>query len=283
MNLQHIAAFSTGQHGGNPAGVVICEQLPETSVMQKVAAQVGYSETVFAAPVENGWRVRYFAPEVEVDFCGHATIALGAALARHTGPGLFALTLNHARITVEGHLSETEWGASFQSPPTRSGPVAATVLDEALDLFGLTHADLDTRIPPAVAHGGGDHLILALKDRKTLREMQYNLEKGQALTVREGFITINLIYAETAQLFHARNPFPLGGVYEDPATGAAAAALAGYLRDLGWPHGGAIIIHQGEDMGVPSRLEAKITSGRGESIRVSGSARFIRDPQILQA
>ena len=206
MNLQHIAAFSTGQHGGNPAGVVICEQLPETSVMQKVAAQVGYSETVFAAPVENGWRVRYFAPEVEVDFCGHATIALGAALARHTGPGLFALSLNHARITVEGHLSETEWGASFQSPPTRSGPVAATVLDEALELFGLTNADLDTRIPPAVAHGGGDHLILALKDRKTLREMQYNLEKGQALTVREGFITINLIYAETAQLFHARNP-----------------------------------------------------------------------------
>ncbi len=68
MNLQHIAAFSSGQQGGNPAGVVIGEQLPETSVMQKVAAQLGYSETVFAAPVESGWRVRYFAPEVEVDF-----------------------------------------------------------------------------------------------------------------------------------------------------------------------------------------------------------------------
>ena len=283
MNLQHIAAFSTGQHGGNPAGVVICEQLPETSVMQKVAAQVGYSETVFAAPEGDGWRVRYFAPEVEVDFCGHATIALGAALARHTGPGLFALSLNHARITVEGHLSETEWGASFQSPPTRSGPVAATVLNEAFELFGFTHADLDTRIPPAVAHGGGNHLVLALKDRKTLREMQYNLEKGQALAMREGFITINLIYAETAQVFHARNPFPLGGVYEDPATGAAAAALAGYLRDIDWPHEGAIIIHQGEDMGVPSRLKAEITSGRGESIRVSGTARFIRDPQVLEA
>ena len=56
MNLQHIAAFSTGQHGGNPAGVVICEQLPQTSVMQKVAAQVGYSETVFAAPEGDGVR-----------------------------------------------------------------------------------------------------------------------------------------------------------------------------------------------------------------------------------
>lgn len=278
MNLQHIAAFSSDQDGGNPAGVVICDGLPGTDRMQALAAEVGYSETVFAAPDAHGWRVRYFAPEVEVDFCGHATIALGAALARHMGPGLFALTLNHAHITVEGHLSDTEWGASFQSPPTRSGPVEPAVLDEALQLFGLTPADLDTRIPPAVAHGGGDHLVLALKDRRTLGQMRYGLEEGHALASREGFITFSLVYAETAQVFHARNPFPLGGVYEDPATGAAAAALAGYLRDLGWPHGGSIVIRQGEDMGVPCRLQAEITSEHGASIRVSGAARFIRRP-----
>ena len=120
------------------------------------------------------------------------------------------------------------------------------------------------------------------EDRKTLREMRYDLEKGRSLAEREGFVTFDLVYAETAQLFHARNPFPLGGVYEDPATGAAASALAGYLRDLGWPHDGAITIHQGEDMGVPSRLETKITPERGASIRVSGSARFIREPQVLE-
>lgn len=282
MNLQHIAAFSSGQQGGNPAGVVICDEMPSAEVMQAVAAKVGYSETVFAAPITDGWRVRYFAPEVEVDFCGHATIALGAALARHQGPGLIALKLNHADITVEGYLSDTEVGASFQSPPTRSGPAVAGVVDEALEIFGLTPADLDPRIPPAVAHGGGDHLVLALKARKTLRDMQYDFAKAQALASRQGFITFNLVYAETAQVFHARNPFPLGGVYEDPATGAAAAALAGYLRDLGWPHQGSIIIHQGEDMGVPSRLLAEITPETGASIRVSGTARFIREPQILE-
>ena len=282
MNVQHIAAFSSGRQGGNPAGVVLCDEMPSGQEMQALAASVGYSETAFAAPVTDGWRVRYFAPQVEVDFCGHATIALGAALARHKGPGLFALELNRAHITVEGHLTETEWGASLQSPPTRSGPVAATVLDEALALFSLAPADLDARIPPAVIHGGGDHLVLALKDRKTLREMRYDLEKGRVLASREGFITFNLVYAETAQVFHARNPFPLGGVYEDPATGAAAAALAGYLRDLGWPHEGSIVIHQGEDMGVPSRLQAEITHERGASIRVSGAARFIREPQALE-
>lgn len=101
MKVQHISAFSSGQQGGNPAGVVICDKLPEVAVMQKVATDVGYSESVFAAPEGDAWRVRYFAPEVEVDFCGHATIALGVALTRHAGPGLFTLDINRARITVE--------------------------------------------------------------------------------------------------------------------------------------------------------------------------------------
>ncbi|MAY54923.1 PhzF family phenazine biosynthesis protein [Hwanghaeella sp. LZ110] len=282
MKVQHIAAFSNGPHGGNPAGVILCDGLPDTSVMQKAAAEIGYSESVFAAPEGEAWRVRYFAPKVEVDFCGHATIALGAALAQQNGAGLFTLDLNHARITVEGHLSKTEWGASFQSPPTHSAPVAVTVLEDAMALFGLNPANLDPRIPPAVAHGGGDHLILALKDRKTLHKMRYDLAKGQILARRERYITFNLIYAETAQVFHARNPFPLGGVYEDPATGAAAAALSGYLRDIEWPHKGSITIHQGDDMGIPCRLMTEITQQRGASIRVSGSTRTIREPQLLE-
>ncbi|MEX5614646.1 PhzF family phenazine biosynthesis protein, partial [Pseudomonas syringae] len=68
-------------------------------------------------------------------------------------------------------------------------------------------------------------------------------------------------------------PFAFGGVYEDPATGAATAALGGYLRDIGWPHGGLIDIIQGEDMGSPSRLRAEIPQQPGSSIRVSGMAR----------
>lgn len=243
-----------------------------------MARKVGYSETVFAAPTGDGWRVRYFAPEIEVDFCGHATIALGAALARRQGAGSFELTLNHARITVEGHLSATEWGAAFRSPPTRSATIADGVLTEALALFDLTRDALDPRIPPAVAHGGGNHLVLALADRNRLHDMRYDLEKGRALAKREGLITFTLVHAEKPRLFLARNPFPLGGVYEDPATGAAAAALAGYLRDIGWPHGGSIVIRQGEEMGVPCRLLADITPRRGDSIRVAGAARYLRQP-----
>lgn len=276
MNIERIAAFCDGERGGNPAGVVIGDSLPDAATMQRVAAEVGYSETAFAARTGSGaddaWRVRYFAPKMEVDFCGHATIALGAALAARFGDGTFALELNHARITVEGRCASEKMSATLQSPPTRSEPASETLVREALELFGWTAEDLDARIPPARAFAGGDNLVLALKSRELLAGMRYEVEAGRRLAVREHLATFGLIWVETPTLFHARNPFPAGGVYEDPATGSAAAALGGYLRDLAWP-GGAIEILQGKDMGVPSRLRAEWTPEKGASVRVSGAAR----------
>ena len=124
-------------------------------------------------------------------------------------------------------------------------------------------------------HGGADHLLLALRSREALAAMRYDLDAGRAFMRREGVVTIVLAYAETPQRFHTRNAFASGGVYEDPATGAATAALAGYLRDLDWPHGGAIEVVQGEDMNSRSRLRAEIPETRGSSIRVSGTARAL--------
>jgi PhzF family phenazine biosynthesis protein len=276
MKVERIAAFADGAVGGNPAGVVISDMLPDAAVMQGLAREIGYSETVFAAPSEDGWRVRYFAPEVEVDFCGHATIALGAALAMRHGDGTFRLELNNAKITVEGWRTDSTITAALQSPPTRSKPAASRLVDEALALFSYSPADLDERIPPAIANAGVDHLVLALKSRERLSAMHYELDAGRTFAAGENIGTISLVYAATSQLFHARNPFPIGGVYEDPATGAAAAALAGYLRDLSWPHGGAIEIIQGEDMGVCSRLHAQIPSAPGASIRVFGTVRLMQ-------
>ncbi|MBJ2156962.1 PhzF family phenazine biosynthesis protein [Variovorax sp. IB41] len=275
MNILKIAAFSDGDTGGNPAGVFIGSALPSAAQMQEVAAEVGFSETVFAARTADGWRVRYFSPQSEVPFCGHATIALGAALALQQGDGVFALTLNHAEVTVEGKRDGSLVAAALQSPRTRSVAAEPTLVSDTLGLFGYTSDDLDPRIPPALIHAGADHLVLALKDRATLSAMAYALEAGRSLMNRAGLTTILLVRAETAQLFHTRNPFASGGVYEDPATGAATAALGGYLRDIAWPHAGAIDVVQGEDMGMLSRLHAEIPPTPGSSIRVSGSARIM--------
>jgi PhzF family phenazine biosynthesis protein len=281
--ILRIAAFSDGPVGGNPAGVWIGAALPPADRMQQLARAVGFSETAFAAPFDSsegaGWRVRYFSPDAEVPFCGHATIALGAALARAHGDGVFRLTLNQAAITVEGRRAETGEGAlvsaALQSPPAFSRAAAPALVADALALFGYAGTDLDPRIPPGFAHAGANHLVLALASRQLLAAMRYDLEAGRVLMAAHGLTTIVLAWAEGPRLFHTRNPFAIGGVYEDPATGAGTAALAGYLRDLGWPHGGAIDVVQGEDMGMRSRLHAAIGAEAGGSIRVAGTARFM--------
>jgi PhzF family phenazine biosynthesis protein len=274
-NILNIAAFSDGELGGNPAGVWIGDTLPDANTMQRIANEVGFSETVFAQPDEHGWRIRYFSPESEVPFCGHATIALGAALALKYGEGVFQLTLNDARISVEGKRQGALITASFQSPKTHSESVDNLQLTSALALFNVNHDDLDLRIPPAIIYGGAKHLVLCLKERQTLKDMRYDLDAGKLLMSQFGLTTIVLAYAESNQVFHTRNPFASGGVYEDPATGAATAALAGYLRDIEWPHDGKIDVIQGEDMGSKSRLLANINPEIGSAIRVSGTARLM--------
>ncbi|MCZ4303337.1 PhzF family phenazine biosynthesis protein [Zoogloeaceae bacterium G21618-S1] len=277
MNILKIAAFSDGNTGGNPAGVLIADTLPPAADMQRIAAEVGFSETAFAAPEGDRWRVRYFSPESEVPFCGHATIALGAALALRQGNGVFALRLNQASITVEGTHEGDALSAALQSPPTHSALADDALVDEALAVFGYGRDDLDPRLPPARIHGGADHLLLALKHREALAAMQYALDTGRRFMNTHGLVTVLLAWTDTPQHFHTRNPFASGGVYEDPATGAATAALAGYLRDAGWPHGGRIEVVQGEDMGMRSLLSADIPPEPGSSIRVYGTARLMVD------
>lgn len=275
-NLRRIAAFSAGDTGGNPAGVQISDTLPSEDSMQAIAARVGYSESVFASPEGDAWRVRYFAPEREVDFCGHATIALGAALTDMNGPGIFRLNINVGQISVASTTADDgQTHVALTSPPTKSGPVDSGLLDDALALFGLTAGDLDASLPPAIANAGVNHLVLALRDREKLAAMTYDLETGRDVMQASDLVTISLLWVETPRRFHARNAFASGGVVEDPATGAAAAALGGYLRDLNWPHGGQIDIEQGFDMGVPSKLHVTISKPPGAPVTVAGTTRDI--------
>lgn len=276
MTIQRISAFSNGQQGGNPAGVLIADTLPSRDQMQQIAADIGYSETVFAAPQKDReWTTRYFSPESEVPFCGHATIALGAALAERFGAGTHTLHLNETSITVEGEAVGELFSAALQSPPTSNEPVGDDMLNAALELFGLALGDLDERYPAARIHAGADHLLLALKDRQQLAQMTYDLAEGRAFMNANGLVTIMLVWAENDRLFHVRNAFASGGVLEDPATGAAAAAFAGYLRDRDMLSDGEINIVQGEDMGLRSLLHVSFSDGAGSSIRISGTARTI--------
>jgi PhzF family phenazine biosynthesis protein len=202
---------------------------------------------------------------------------LGAVLAERFGAGTYKLTLNNGEITVRAEKSGNAFSSTLQSPETHSEDAPQEYVEAVLAGFNLTRADLDPTFPPRLAFGGVNHLILFVKDRQTLADMKYDFERVRALMMEKSLTTISLLWRESDELFHSRNPFAAGGVYEDPATGAAAAALAGYLRDIGWQGKNEFVILQGEDMGMPSRLLVKFSSKIGESVAVSGETRYITE------
>jgi PhzF family phenazine biosynthesis protein len=270
--LYRLAAFSDRSDGGNPAGVWIGESLPEAGVMQRIAASVGYSETAFVAPAAGARRdVRYYSPEAEVSFCGHATIATGVALGSREGDGTYLLETTVGQVPVRVHCRDGLSEASLTSVEPRVAEASASLIAEALAALDWRRSELDDSIPPVRAYAGAWHLVLATAESGRLSHLEYDFERLKALMLREQLTTLQLVWRESARVFHSRNPFPVGGVVEDPATGAAAAALGGYLRGAGLIAAPAtVLIRQGESMGRPSRLTVDIPQAGG--IVVTGTA-----------
>jgi PhzF family phenazine biosynthesis protein len=267
------SAFTRDGAGGNPAGVVLDATSLTEDEMQAIAAEVGYSESAFVLPEGPGRaRVRYFSPLAEVAFCGHATIATAVAIADRQGAGTLQLTTMAGPITVETERTDEGTTATLTSPPAHSAPVDPDVLARALAALRWNEADLDPSYPPHVAFAGNHHLVLGVRDEATLAALDYDFEALGALMAEQDWITVHLFWAESPTTFQARDPFPPGGVVEDPATGAAAAAFGGYLRTTGLaPVPGSVTILQGHHMGAPSRLLVRLDAGT-DSSRVTGTA-----------
>lgn len=273
--LRRLAAFTTSPEGGNPAGVWIGDALPEAQEMQRIAAEVGFSETAFLAPARGRDRtVRYYSPLAEVPFCGHATIAAGVVLGEEDGDGIFRLATAVGEVPVDVRQRNGLREAALTSVAPRQEAIDTPSLQRYLALLGWLREELDPAIPPVRAFAGAWHLVLAVRTLERLQALAYDFAGTQTAMLADDLTTLQLIWRESATVFHARNPFPVGGVVEDPATGAAAAALGGYLRQLGAVSPPVTLtLRQGEAMGRPSRLEVEIpvTGGivvRGTAVRI---------------
>ena len=275
--LLRLAAFTTEPSGGNPAGVWIGDALPPAEDMQRLAAEVGYSETAFLAPDGSGdparLRVRYFSPAKEIDFCGHATIASGVALAERGWPTSMVLRTNDGEVGLEiDRDAEGRYRSTLTSVEPRVGELPDGLLDVLLRMLAWRREELDPALPPMLAFAGVRHPIIAVRSLETLGRLEYDFEPMRALMLEHDLTTIQLIWRESPTRFRARDPFAAGGVVEDPATGAAAAALGAYLRQRGEITAPATFeIVQGVEMGRPSLLTVSIVEGDSR-VRVSGTA-----------
>ncbi|MFP1625066.1 PhzF family phenazine biosynthesis protein [Streptomyces sp. 5K101] len=272
-------AFSDDPAGGNPAGVVLDATGLDDAAMLAIAADVGYSESAFLTAPPQGlggepgraFTIRYFSPKAEVPFCGHATVATAVALGERIGTGdlVFATRAGTVPVTV------SEAGGTLRATLTTVEPhsedIADTDLTEALAALRWPAADLDPAIPPRIAFAGARHLVLAAATRARLADLAYDFDRLEALMRRLDLTTVQLVWRESEHVFHVRDPFPVGGVVEDPATGAAAGALGAYVRELGLVSEPAeLTLHQGEDMGRPGVLTVELRAG-DRRIRVTGT------------
>jgi PhzF family phenazine biosynthesis protein len=267
MDVLRYVAFSDRPDGGNPAGVVLDGSGLSDERMLAIAAELGYSETAFV----DGDGIRYFSPLAEVPFCGHATIATAVALAERDGPGERTFRTRSGPVPVTTRRDDQgRITATLTSVPPRVEPLED--LDELLAALRWATDDLDPALPPRVGYAGAFHPIVAAGTRRRLADLAYDFDRLGALMAARDWTTIQLVWREDPLRFHSRNPFPPGGVVEDPATGAAAAALGAYLRELGEVQPPATItVLQGEDMGRPGRLLVDLHADRPE-IDVTGTA-----------
>ncbi|UQW99582.1 PhzF family phenazine biosynthesis isomerase [Streptomyces sp. RerS4] len=275
MDLLRYVAFSTDPQGGNPAGVVLDATGLDEATMAATAAEVGYSETAFVVPRQDGaLDIRYFSPQNEVPFCGHATIATAVAHAQRHGVGDLLLHTKAGRVPVTTSAGpDGTVVATLVSVEPRTEPLADADLAELLAALRWSPADLDPALPPRVAYAGAWHPVIAAASRERLADLDYDMTALGDLMARRDWTTIALVRRESEHVFHARNPFPPGGTVEDPATGAAAAAFGGYLRALGIVDTPAVLrIHQGVDMGRPSLITVGVPAGRNSGIEVTGTA-----------
>lgn len=249
--------------------------------MQSIAADLGYSETAFLKPrvaEPNVYDVRYFAPLQEVPFCGHATVAAAVALAErepademifHTPAGLVTINTQH---TAGGLVAEvTSVAPRVEDPPPG-------LVDTVLHALHWSVDELDSKYPPMLANAGAQHLVLVTESRERLADLDYDFDRLAAIMREHGLVTVALMWRESRRHYHARNAFAGSGVVEDPATGAAAAAFGGYLREIGKiGRTASFVISQGADMGRPSQIEVSVIRGE-PGVRVRGSATRLADP-----
>ncbi|MET8711642.1 PhzF family phenazine biosynthesis isomerase [Streptomyces sp. NPDC004735] len=266
-------AFSTDPEGGNPAGIVLDASGLGDAEMLAVAADLGYSESAFLTDPDGhgGHTVRYFSPKAEVPFCGHATVAAALALAERDGPGDLVFSTPAGPVPVTVVREDGELRATLTSVEPHTEDAAPEDLAEALAALDWPAADLDPALPPRIAYAGARHLVLAAATRERLADLAYDFARLEALMRRLDLTTVQLAWRESATVFHVRDPFPVGGVVEDPATGAAAAAFGAYARELGLvPDDAVLTLHQGADMGRPGTLTVELRPGDAR-VRVSGT------------
>jgi len=244
--IYQVDAFTLGPFSGNPAAVCPLDEWLDDATMQNIAAENNLAETAFFVVRSDGYGLRWFTPAIEVDLCGHATLAAGHVVLNHLQPELKSVSFE----TMSGELIVTRDGERLSMDFPARAPTPVSVTDGIADALGVT---------PAEVHQSRDTLAL-FDDEATVRGL--TPDQAKLLALDEGLGVIATAKGDTVD-FVSRFFVPKAGIAEDPVTGSAHCTLVPFWAErLGRTK---LVAHQVSPRGGELHCEH-----RGERVIMSG-------------
>lgn len=281
-----VDVFAEERYAGNQLAVVRgAGNLPDAT-LQKIAAEMNYSETTFVLSDEerdSGYDVRIFTPREEVPFAGHPTLGTAYVIEREIlSRPVNRLTLSFVAGRVPVTFGEVLW--MEQLPPVFGETLDPTPISRVL---GILEEDLDGRYPVQEVSTGLPAVIVPLNDLAALKRCRVDRERYFELVDDTEAKNIFVFCPETHEEGNdlaARMFGDYYGVPEDPATGSAAGCLAGYLVEYGYFGKDSIDLRleQGYEIGRPSLLYLQAEKRGNEiSVYVGGKVQMVAKGELL--
>ena len=287
VRVKKINAFTELSSGGNPAGVVINTPYLTEKQMKNITKELEVSETAFVFPSKKAdFKVRFFSPTVEVELCGHATIATFFNFAQERK---FPYEKEKMTVTQETKTGILPVDIYFKSNEcekvmmTQGKPVIKDVeldLDEIAKSLNIKKYEIDESLPEQIVSTGLFTLPIGVKSLDILKRMKPHFDRIKKICMRYDVGSFHLFTFETMEInstYHARNFAPVYGINEDPVTGTANGAVSSYLINNGIIKEKKFICEQGDIMGRSGRVFVEID---GDVVKVGGKATLVEERNI---
>jgi len=286
INVKKVNAFTESPEGGNPAGVVLDSPDLTDEQMKHVSKVLSVSETAFVFPSKKAdYKIRFFSPDVEVNLCGHATIATFFTMALE---GIFSQNINTVItqetkagvLPVDIYFSDETVDRVMMTQATPRYKDICLDISILADSLNISVDEIDDSLPKQIVSTGLFTLPLCVKSFDILKATNPDFEKIKKLCSRFGVGSFHLFTFDTVEpnsIYHARNFAPVYGVNEDPVTGTANGAVCSYLLKNKIVKDRNLICEQGDIMGRPGRVFVEIGI---DEVKVGGKARVVEEREI---
>lgn len=249
--IYQVDAFTDQVFKGNPAGVCLLPAFQSETWMKSLAAEMNLSETAFLVKTDDGFDLRWFTPEVEVDLCGHATLA-------------------SAHVLFETGIVSSEKTIRFH---TRSGLLLASTHQDWIELdFPLRKCEISgenerlieaVEMPPDAIYKTSNNMLYYYEDELTVRNMKPDFAKIASVDIHGLIITAPS--SKPPYDFVSRFFAPALGINEDPVTGSAHCSLAPFWQER--MHKDHLLGYQASKRGGTVKVRVS-----GERVYLSGQA-----------